>query len=86
MSDVVTLESIFFAALEKQPGADRCAFLDDACAVADRSAKTKEESYDNIPESPSWGLVGYAARACCRSPHDTQKKEESHDETIDSNW
>ncbi len=35
MSDASPLESIFFAALEKQPGADRCAYLDDACAVDD---------------------------------------------------
>ena len=33
MSDASPLESLFFAALEKRPGADRCAFLDDACAV-----------------------------------------------------
>jgi WD40 repeat protein/serine/threonine protein kinase len=33
MSDTSPLESIFFAALEKPAGADRCAFLDDACAV-----------------------------------------------------
>jgi WD40 repeat protein/serine/threonine protein kinase len=33
MSDTSPLELIFFAALERQAGADRCAFLDDACAV-----------------------------------------------------
>jgi eukaryotic-like serine/threonine-protein kinase len=35
MSDASPLESIFFAALKKQSGADRCAFLNDACAVDD---------------------------------------------------
>ena len=42
MSETSPLESIFFAALEKQAGADRCAFLDDACAV-DGSLRHKVE-------------------------------------------
>jgi len=58
MSDTSPLESIFFAALEKQAGADRCAFLDDACAVDDMRRRVErmlaaEDAAGNFLQCPT---------------------------------